>query len=468
MCAKVFAAVACATLGAALVAAEAKKPQAKVEILADRAEGLYATNDDVTFAVKVTNPDGSPATNGTIEVRVTNWGGRTLKFDKVDLATQQKAYSVKKSLDEPGFLRCYAFYFAPGQKDGIFQDCAVACSPRQIRNVTERPKDFDAFWDKAIADLDKNVPADVRCEKDPRTSTKTHTCFRLSCATYGENRRTYGFLAVPNSAVQPSTSNLQPKFPVRLTVPGAGPGVYWPTPQEGVITLTMNVFDFEPGWHVHDWEVHYKRYHEMHRRWGAKFGVREAWTAGFGSKVEDTFYYGAILGVNRLVNWLCAQPYVDRTDVTYSGQSQGGAFGIFLSSLNTNLTAATISEPALTGLTMHKANRNDGWPNPYNAHTNEAAKAVVEKVAPYLDGVNFTPRIKCRVRFGVGFIDNLCPPHCVYAAYNALGPDVDRRMTDGMGVGHGGPKETYEPFDQRLKDSWKTKGEVRSDANDRD
>lgn len=461
MASKVIAVTAGAVLCGVSLAAGSTKPTAKVVISSDQADGLCQTGDPVEFVVKVSNPDGMPATNGTIAVHVTNWGGKTLNFDKVDLS-QKRSYSITKSLDEPGFLRCYAFYFAPGQKDGVFQDCAVACSPRQIGNGTERPKDFDAFWDKAIADLDKNVPADVRCEKDPKTSTATHTCFRLSCATVGDNRRTWGFLAVPNEAFGEKVrgGGGQLKFPVRLTVPGAGVGVYWPTPKNGEITLTMNVFDFEPGWNVHDWKIHYERYHEMHRRWGAKYGVREAWPAGFGSKVEDTFYYGAILGMNRLVNWLCAQPYVDRTDVTYRGQSQGGAFGIFLAALNTNLTAATISEPALTGLTMHKKNLNDGWPNPYNAHTNMSAKAMVEKVAPYLDGVNFAPRIRCRVRFGVGFIDNLCPPHCVYAAYNALKPDVDRRMTHGVGVGHGGPKETYESFARRLTDSWKESAET--------
>ena len=426
----------------------AEAPQVKVETFADHADCLYSVGDKAEFVVKATYPDGSRLTNGTVSVSVLGVDGKN--FD----AAKDRSFALKVPVQKPGFLRCIASYKGPDGKSVSAPEVAIACDPRDIRPAVERPKDFDTFWDNAITNLDKTVPADIRYEKEAHSYTKTHTAFRLSCATAG-GKRTWGHLCIPNEALNPKASK---KFPVRLTVPGAGPGCYWFTPREGEITLTMNVFDFEPGWDAHnEWKVHYDRYHEMHKRWTEKYKLQkdyQGWAAGFGVSREEVFYYAPILGMNRLVNWLAAQPYVDTRDITYSGQSQGGAFGIFLSALNRHITGATISEPALTGLTEQFGGRQNGWPNPIAAQSTKEAQDIAAKVAPYFDGVNFAPRITCPVRFGVGYIDTLCPPHCVYAAYNALKPTVDRRIVLGPGVGHGTPKETYEPFDKRLTASW--------------
>ena len=445
----------------AVFAAEQKtgEPEAKISIYADRPEFLYGADEKVEFVVKATSADGAPFTNGVLEVILDNYGGRGLFREKItDGVKLAKPVTVKADpLGKPGFMRCRVLYRSPSGKE-TWEYAAVAVDPRAITSGAVRPKDFDAFWDGEIARLEKEVPDGVTAVKDEKASTETHTCFRMCAKVFGE-RSVWGFLTVPNGAFA-----AEPKrYPVKINVPGAGVGVYWFPAQKQrgeAITLTINVFDFEPGWETgRDWKIHYERYHDMHRRWEQKGGLREksqSWAAGFGQSRTNTFYYGAILGANRMVNWLCSQPYIDKKDVAYRGQSQGGAFGIFLASLNTNLTAATISEPALTGLTAEDEDKHQpGWPNPINMQTNDAAKKIAREVAPYFDGAHFAPRIKCPVRFAVGYIDLLCPPHCVYAAYNALKPTVDRRIVLGPGVGHGCPKEPYQDMEQRLTDSWK-------------
>ena len=125
--------------------AEPAKPKAKVEVFADRPNGLYGANDKVEFVVKVTNPDGTPATNGTAWVGVNNWGGKSFSGENFDLAKTANGQAAKRgicapkavALGEPGFLRCTVHYTAPGQD--VWESGTVACDPRKIEDGTERP-----------------------------------------------------------------------------------------------------------------------------------------------------------------------------------------------------------------------------------------------------------------------------------------------------------------------------------------
>ena len=69
-------------------------------------------------------------------------------------------------------------------------------------------------------------------------------------------------------------------------------------------------------------------------------------------------------------------------------------------------------------------NQFSGWPRIFSSPAmvkNAGLRAEAEKVMPYFDIVNFARRVKCPVIMSVGFIDYVCAPTSVYAAYNALG-----------------------------------------------
>ena len=76
-------------------------------------------------------------------------------------------------------------------------------------------------------------------------------------------------------------------------------------------------------------------------------------------------------------------------------------------------------------------------------------KEAAVKVAPYFDGAHFASRITCPVRVTAGFIDEICPPAAVYAAYNAL------RVKDKE-IGHGinMPHTVFSEFHDRYDDRW--------------
>ena len=314
-----------------------------------------------------------------------------------------------------------------------------------IATATERPSDFDAFWDEAIAALDRTVPEDAQVVEKPEFETSGFRHQLVSFATYGKGRRVYGFLSIPKTGKAP--------WPVRVKVPGAGPGNWRPSPESGHVTLIMNVHDYAPQ---ADAKAQQAALREENERWGKPYGVNGYYLSGIQKSREDYFYYGAILGINRAVNWLARQPYVDLKDFTYRGQSQGGAFGIYLAALNPHITAATISEPAITDTLAFRQKRQSGWPRIVEAQPDrspEKLEAIAARMA-YFDTVNFVPRIKCPTRWLAGWIDQLCPAECVHAGYNRLNPANDKRIVDGENLGHGVPADVYNRYERLLTASW--------------
>ena len=134
------------------------------------------------------------------------------------------------------------------------------------------------------------------------------------------------------------------------------------------------------------------------------------------------------------MDWVCARPDVDLTQVTYTGSSQGGGFGLFLTCLNGHFTKSFVAVCAITGHYGYKQGRQSGWPRLIESQSSEK-RAVAERNAAYFDGVNFAARIKTPIRFIVGFADQTCPPADVYAAYNAC-PATDKAIVNAIGSSH--------------------------------
>ena len=61
---------------------------------------------------------------------------------------------------------------------------------------SERPADFDAFWDAAIRKLEAEVAADPVIERLDAYCHDKHESFRVSFATF-DKQRVYGFLNAP-------------------------------------------------------------------------------------------------------------------------------------------------------------------------------------------------------------------------------------------------------------------------------
>ena len=62
---------------------------------------------------------------------------------------------------------------------------------------------------------------------------------------------------------------------------------------------------------------------------------------------------------------------------------------------------------------------------------------------PFLDHNYFAKHIRCETYMGTGFIDRVCPPTSVYAAYNNLPKTVKKHMQTTPDMGHNAPRLKY-------------------------
>ena len=97
------------------------------------------------------------------------------------------------------------------------------------------------------------------------------------------------------------------------------------------------------------------------------------------------------------------------------------------------MTYVSAEIPTFCDHTGIVSNRINGWPRIIPNGTATPDPRVVEAVR-YYDSVNFAPRVRAQVFFTVGFIDHICPPTGVYAAFNQLQTKKD--IWNHLDTGH--------------------------------
>ena len=406
---------------AAAVSAAFAVCAATIEITQDHENALYRAGEEATFTVTVKDGDGGLVKSGSAVWSLDNFGSKKVGSGRSELA-DGNPFTVKGKLDEEGFLRLRVGVQTNSVIWGVGYDV------EKIRQSEPCPADFDAYWTAEKARLEREVPLDPQMTLDEKRSNDRYSCYRVNFATFN-GKRVYGFMCVPKD------SSKAP-FRVRVNVPGAGPGVTTATTNPNEIYLVMNVHTFEPEQSAEEQKEHMKRQNvALVEKYDLPNKGAYCALAGIAESREDYWYHDVMLGINRAVDWVCARPDVDLSQVTYTGSSQGGGFGLFLTYLNSHFTKSFVAVCAITGHFGHKQGRDSGWPRLiYNQRPGK--RAAAERNAAYFDGVNFAARIKTPIRFIVGFIDQTCPPADVYAAYNVC-PSKDKAIVNAIGSSHG-------------------------------
>lgn len=271
--------------------------------------------------------------------------------------------------------------------------------PKQIerellksRPALPEPEQFGTFWRKGLEEVG-GVPADVRMEPVGALCNEKRRVFRISFATVN-GQRIYGFLTLPN---RPG------RFPVLVTVPGAGPGSGpdLEPEHEAFAVLLCNVFPYET---TEDGEENLRRYEEFNREMLYVFRGTES--------AERYFMRPVVLGVCRAVDWIAEQPFADAGRIGMFGSSQGGGLCLMTAGLNPRISAAAVNVPAFCD---HGA-ETCGWPQfAKNGFDDETVRRM-----ELFDAVHFARRIRCPVQIIAGLKDPVCPPQSVYAAFHCL------------------------------------------------
>ena len=398
----------------------------RVQVSLDRSDATYACGQEAAFTVSVKKGKGGPQeTSGEVLWRLDNYGAHVFAKGRADLS-KANPFAVKGTLPYPGFLRLVV----QDAKGRQLRAYSAAYEPEKIHTAVPKPADFDAFWDGAVARLEREVPLDPKVE--PIGENGGIVKCRVSFATFGG--RVHGVLSYP------ADSSKGP-YPARVHCPGAGPGFKVANcgARRDRVTLTMSVHGFP----IPDDDAGLKAaYESQEAKYRAVHGPNSARAYPVGGLTvsrEAAHYFAVILGINRAVDWLAQRPDVDRRRIAYSGASQGGGFGLYLAALNRNISRAYMGVPALTDVMGCKADgRQSGWPRilEYETQKDPVRLAAIERNAPYFDGAYFAERIRIPVRLSVGYADESCAPHAVLAAYNAIS-SKDKRLYHGIGGLHG-------------------------------
>src|SRR5205823_589742 len=165
---------------------------------------------------------------------------------------------------------------------------------------------------------------------------------------------------------------------------------------------------------------------------------------------NKSYYRDVILGCVRCLDYLTSRPDYNGKDLGVTGGSQGGALTLITSGIDPRVTLAAPTIAAMCDHSGKAFGRISGWPHWLLRLKDDEAKAKkVLETSAYYDAVNFARKFKGKSLHGVGFIDTVCAPTTVYAAFN-VHPEPKRMIASPL-MGHG----TDPRYLQARDDFWK-------------
>lgn len=375
-------------------------PPAKVllNVQCNRENATYKVDEPAVFLFATTAA-------GDLEYKFTDDGMKVLDEGKLRVFPG-KTFKLEAKLGHPGFLR---LQLNQGTGTAV---AAAAIEPTKIVPTAKAPEDFDAFWKGQLDALAK-----VRLDSDvavmPNESTDNVTAYRVDLGGI-DGRRVYGWVAVPKGTGP---------FPAILTVPYAG--VYGIKPdlhhaKLGAVSMNIIIHDF-PATHPDDF---YKKQAENELKDYSRIGWDDK---------DKTYFRYAILACVRAIDYLANRKDVDPKQIAITGSSQGGALTLCVSGLDERVALAAPNVAGLCDLNARSQGRIDGWPH-WLAAAPKDLKGKIEETSQYYDAVNFARKFKGKSLHGVGFLDPVCPPSTVYAAFN-VHPEP-KVMIDSPLMGH--------------------------------
>jgi cephalosporin-C deacetylase-like acetyl esterase len=152
----------------------------------------------------------------------------------------------------------------------------------------------------------------------------------------------------------------------------------------------------------------------------------------------------------RGIDFLCSRPEVDASHIAVEGASQGGALTFATAALAADRIAVCAPQvPFLSDFRDYFRVAN--WPANEFIDLVDNKKALtwdqVYYTLSYFDIKNLAPMIKAPLIMGAGLMDEVCPPHINFAAYNLV--TSEKKYIVYPYAGHGLPDDFY-----RAKMDW--------------
>ncbi len=363
----------------------------------DHADWLYETGEKAKVEVQFYKY-GIPQDGLEVAYEI---GGDMMPADKSGTVTLKNGRAVISmgTMNQPGFLDCRLSATVNGKK--YKHHVKIGFSPEKLQPYTKLPADFNAFWEKNLAEAAK-CPMKYTIEPAPEYSSEKSDCYLIKLQCFRPRSYIYGYLTRPKAAGN---------YPVVLCPPGAGvktikdPKRHIYYADEGCIRLEMEIHGLNPTMSAEEFK-------EISSAFG-NYLVN-------GIDNRDNYYMKKVyLACVRAVDYLTSLPDWDGKNVIVQGGSQGGALALVTAGLDKRVTACVANHPALSDMAGYKAGRAGGYPHLFKNYQGMDTPEKINTLA-YYDVVNFAKQIKVPVYMTWGYNDNTCPPTTSYIVYNVL------------------------------------------------
>ena len=344
----------------------------------------YKIGEKMTFSVNLVDKDGN-----ILEGQKLKW---TLSKDyspdvkEGELVSSKEPFVLSTQMDAPGFARLTVVPVDDNGKrvkDMDIFDASACAGFDYIRQLTPEPKDYDAFWDKQLAELNK-VP--IKCDRKEVEGKAGYKTYILTIDCVGTPAKAW--LTIPENAKPNSLG-------IIMNVHGYGVGLIKPVYYPYAISLSVE---------RHSYELNQsKEYYDAQRKRLRSFGLRK----NINKNPENNYFKNMILRDIRALQYTKTLPEWNKKDITVFGGSMGGFQAIFVASLDKDITKCGAAVPWMCNLNAE----NEG-----KLKSHFKPDCIPEIL--YFDSTNAVKRVKCPIRITARLGDFGCPPSSITILYH--------------------------------------------------
>lgn len=360
-----------------------------------KATGIYSLGEKAGWTIRL--PQGLLGAKMAYRLKKNNH--EVVRSGELDSNSSRTVIDV--TLNEPAML--YLELTVAGRTRPFTYGAAIA--PTQLRPVTPRPRDFDAFWNSKLAGL-KAVPENPVLK--PGESYKPDVEYATIQMDHVNRTHVYGQIAKPK---RPG------KFPALLILQWASPP--YPLDRSWVIEHAAK------GWLALNIEPHDVLPTEPRSYYNALPAALKSYQTIGQDDRDRSYFVEMYLRDYRAAEYLSKCKDWDGKTLVVMGTSMGGQQSLAVAGLHPKITHLIVNEPAGCDLNASLHGRQMGYP------FFPSSNPKVMETARYVDAINFAPRIKATSLVAIGFTDDVAPPAGIWTAFNQIkGPKEVAPMFD--------------------------------------